>query len=74
MKKLGLNADALTVESFATVRAETPRGTVVAHQQQTGCLCGTVDSTCYDTCGGPAWPTNGETCWYASCATCMGQC
>lgn len=73
MKKLKLMVDALAVESFPTERVAAPRGTVQA-QQDTGCLCGTVDSTCYDTCGGPAYPTNGNTCLYASCATCMGAC
>lgn len=74
MKKLKLRVDTLAVESFSTAHTEPPRGTVQAAQQDTGCLCGTVDSTCYDTCGGPAYPTNGETCLYASCATCMGAC
>ncbi len=62
MKKLSLDLDQLTVESFDTSTTERPAGTVRAHGytdttcRQLLCDCGptnvTCDTACYqDTCG-----------------------
>jgi hypothetical protein len=71
MKKLTLDLNALTVQSFATAPAAPSRGTVHGEQQctcPTACTCPgcpTCDETCPDTCY--------ETCAGFTCATCGGQ-
>lgn len=54
MKKLMLNLDELTVESYATDRQSPPRGTVVGHYGTTHTLGGgpTCDLSCHQTCYG----------------------
>lgn len=66
MKKLRLDLDALAVDSFNTALPPGGRGTVRG-AEPTDVGCGTYDGTCYNTCGGPAYPTNGNTCYYLSC-------
>jgi hypothetical protein len=52
MKKLRLNLDELTVETFATHRAETRVGTVAGRDATRWCTDGgSCDGTCYMTCG-----------------------
>ena len=62
MKKLSLDLDELTVESFETIGAEDERGTVVAHGS-TGaeilCHCSGLD-TCGEDCGSGSSATCGE--------------
>ncbi|HEX6039482.1 hypothetical protein [Longimicrobium sp.] len=65
MRKLKLNLEALTVESFGTARPANARGTIQAHQVQQGPMDTYADSeatacTC-DTQGSTMW-TNGYDC------------
>lgn len=67
MKKLSLDLDALTVDTFETAAATGAMGTVLAHGK-------TDRLTCAPTCGGPADcsdPTINEwTCWETCGADC----
>ena len=77
MKKLSLNLDQLTVDSFDTVAPAARRGTVVGEQ----CSCQTVcscpgcptcvytecnNNTCINTCNTCDWSCGGS-CWYTEC-------
>jgi hypothetical protein len=71
MKKLKLELDNLTVESFDTTGVQKPRGTVVGEQ----CTCWTNCDTC------PGCPTCDATCAYTcddatcpNCPTCAASC
>jgi hypothetical protein len=80
MKKLSLNLDQLTVDSFDTVAAEPKKGTVFGEQCTcyTQCTCPGCP-TCYHTCNqadhtcGPTCETCdfscGGSCWYTECPT-----
>ncbi|HEY0020068.1 MAG TPA: pinensin family lanthipeptide [Longimicrobium sp.] len=68
MKKLALNLDQLTVDSFETSARAAEKGTVVGEQQ---CTCPTA---CETACTCPGCPTCVQTdCGQASCnGTCAG--
>jgi hypothetical protein len=71
MKKLRLNVDALTVQSFATADQASSRGTV--HGEE--CTCPT-NCTCpgCPSCGETCPNTCAETCDDATCNTCDYSC
>jgi hypothetical protein len=78
MRKLQLDLDQLTVESFATSDNAEQKGTVVGEQQctcQTQCTCPgcpTCDATCNrgNTCAASCAYTCAYTCDDATCANC----
>jgi hypothetical protein len=70
MRKLTLNLDDLSVDSFDTTKAEKPKGTVFGEQ-----------CTCYTNCTCPGCPTCDATCNYTcddatcpNCPTCAASC
>jgi hypothetical protein len=63
MKKLALQLDDLTVESFETVAAEREAGTVFGEQ-----------CTCYTNCSCPGVPTCDETECAGTCGGCCTVC
>jgi len=77
MKKLKLELDELSVESFPTARAEEERGTVAGQNEPPytqscdgSCVntCNSCVNTCYNTCQASCY----DTC--ASCVTCEFHC
>jgi hypothetical protein len=77
MKKLALNLEALTVESFETSRELERRGTVHGLSESTAnqiiCTCESDNGTCGDSCDGGCgsdyYSCNG-TCGGATCGFC----
>ena len=79
MRKITLQLEALTVESFDTTTAEAPDGTVLAYNRTEGCTntcgqsCFNTGCTCYATCfpvscpDGTCWDSCGGTCYEQSC-------
>ncbi len=63
MKKLALQLDDLTVESFETVAAEREAGTIFGEQ-----------CTCYTNCSCPGVPTCDETECAGTCGGCCTIC
>lgn len=85
MRKLRLDLDAVTVESFSTDAAAAGKGTVDARQGRItfGCPAPTTPDTCANTCGcggGTGYTcvscmvTCDGTCWDPTCETCMVTC
>jgi hypothetical protein len=81
MKKLRLNFDELTVESFTTHRGGTRGGTVAGREitQNCGdtqyCTGGSCDGTCYATCGDVPCNSHYFQCGTYDGATCVaGDC
>jgi hypothetical protein len=80
MKKLKLNLDELTVESFATHRAGLRAGTVEGREATQYCggpsrWCtdgGSCDGTCFMTCGDIPCNSYYMQCGTYDAATCMG--
>jgi hypothetical protein len=68
MKKLRLELEQLTVDSFDTVPLAAKRGTVVGEEQE--CTCPTA---CYTNCTCPGCPTCDHTCYQTCNATCDGE-
>ena len=73
MRKLRLDVEQLTVETFEVTRAaERERGTVRGHLTNNVITCDNTDcnqNTCLDTCA-----TCPNTCWYSCGDTCPGTC
>ena len=74
MKKLILNLDELTVESFVADSESAPKGTVVGHYgtthtQQAGATCN-VDTCGGGTCEGSCWPECPPSQWETCPAIC----
>lgn len=83
MRKLRLELEALTVDSFDTTAVEVPKGTVLAQEGTRGCSISCVDSclqtqctcaginTCQQSCNGTCvgYSCQGPTC-VGTCATC----
>jgi hypothetical protein len=79
MEKLKLDLDALTVESFATERRSTERGTVAGQELTEN--CGNTDYCTAPTCGGTCYAScDGSDCGTYRCTeyscyeTCGGDC
>lgn len=80
MKKLSLNLDQLSVDSFDTEAPAEQKGTVMGEQCtcQTACTCPGCP-TCYNTCNANDWTcantcetcngSCGGSCWYTECPT-----
>lgn len=78
MRKLSLNLDQLTVDSFDTATAEEKKGTVFGEQCtcHTQCTCPGCptcdytcdDATCHQSCGS-CEVTCDVSCWYGYCAS-----
>jgi hypothetical protein len=81
MRKLRLDLDQLTVDSFDTVTAKSERGTVVGEQCTCYTQCDTCPGcpTCNASCNGTCDQTCGDSCWgscppdYSCWDTCAGQ-
>jgi hypothetical protein len=85
MRKLKLDLDQLTVDSFDTLSADgAGRGTIEAFQSQAPCIiewnptyaptcaatCASCGGTCEQTCGGSCYATCNE----PTCVTCQTHC
>ena len=73
MKKLRLNLDELTLETFVTYRAETRVGTVAGHATRFCTDGGSCSGTCYMTCGDIACNTYYNQCGTYDEASCAGS-
>jgi len=78
MRKIRLQLDALTVETFDTSPTQTPRGTVLAFDKTEACTASCGESclitgcTCFETCpvscpNGSCWESCGGTCFEPGC-------